>query len=185
MIVFTASADIGNSLWSLVQCWIVAERLGHRLLVRWGNLPADRLSLSPFYDASRHNTTNAFNYTQGAYREEHNKYLLIYYYRRIFAQVLLIRQRPRFQSHYIRLAFWGNDALLHSDTVLTHHRYTIKEIHRFGAETAIESWATFLHLRECDVLVAARSRFTEALLLTMSKKKEWWVVNGIAITLEK
>lgn len=184
MIVFQGDNDIGMSLWRLVQAWIVAERIGQRLAVRWDHLPPDKLHIAPFYDANRLNTTGAMLYVQGAYREETNPHLLLYYYRRIFIQILI--QRHRQEPHTLtRIAFWGDDALTHFDTINNHYRYTFKEFYKFTGTNAIESWTAFFYLRDCDVIIASSSRFIDAAIKTSGKKRERWLVNGIGITLEK
>lgn len=180
MFVFTASSDIGESLWQLVQCWIVAERLGRKLFVKWPGLPAE-LRLAACYDANRHSMTNAQPYKEGLYRTQTNEHLVLYYYRRIFTQILLCKSPP---ARALRICFCGEESFAYEERVRHHYRYNQKEVYRLD-KLAADSWANFLLMRDCDVLVGRRTLFFDAAFKTVVRRRERWVLTDDRVLYEK
>jgi hypothetical protein len=205
MIVVRATTDIAKSLAQLVQAWIVSERTNNRLFVQWDSLPRDLVTIHPFFDATVNDTKGTTIYTPAIHREETNKHLLIYYYQRIFVQILVIKHPPTLPYAHKQIAVWGPEALKYLDTVSRHHWCKMKNVYRFGAISAsptpsqpgivapryldistdtAESWSNLFRLMVCNVIIAPATPFIE-IANRLVRGKELWIASEHGVVLQR
>lgn len=181
MIVFRANDDITTSLSRLVQCWIVAERLNYRLLIQWDNLPTGKIALNNFFDLSKNEAKSVIEYDTLKYPVETNKYLIRYYYQRVFTQILHIRSRPSMSMALCHIALWGDDAITHQASVNARYPFKSKRSYSFTNTELAETWNNLIFLSHCDVIAGPESPFLE-IALRIGKRKEQLLVAGKSLT---
>lgn len=209
MIVVRATTNITTSLSQLVQAWIVAERTNRRLLVQWESLPPSLITLHPFFDYNRHDSKGAVEYTPKMHGLENNKSLLTYYHQRVFTQILQVRQPVTLPYAHKQIALWGSASFGYMAEISRKHWCKLKYVYKFKSNSPIgsldpvvyqagvvppkqitevgnveETWANFLYLIACNVIVTKSSAFVETVCM-MFRGKEYWVVGERGIVLEK
>jgi len=194
----TTGEIIAYHLSQIVQAWICAERRNQRLVVKWPTLP-EGITLHNFYQY-RTGYYPPTLYKAKEYRIEEDRYLLSYYYQRIFSQMLLVSKQFPLPSIQVqkRLVFWGDTSLLYRNYVLNRYNHLsklcyyfpdpkrdLKQAQQEGLTTvrhASEDWENLFFLRACEVIVAPDSAYLRTIIFS-STRKELWLVGDHTLTL--